>query len=203
MDHGLDDGRLIEASWSHPARFAELFDRRYVTVRAFCARRVGARNGDDVAGETFCRAFEHRRRYDVSRADARPWLYGIASNVIRAQHRSDRRGSQAYLRAAAMVDAEDPFQASLSSIDARRELAIVACALPSLPPDEVDALLMHAWEGLSYGEIAEAFDVPIGTVRSRLSRVRRRLRTLLDTNGPAVATRGNQTPPPQRLEQCP
>ena len=187
-----DDGDVIQASWTDPARFTELFERHYRQIHGFCGRRLGWDDADDVAGETFCRAFEHRRLYDTTRSNARPWLYGIASNVIRSRQRSGHRAARAIVREAVLSrEFGDVALSIASSVDARRDLAVVAAALPSMPADEVDALLLHVWEGLSYSEIALAFDVPVGTVRSRIFRIRQRLRSVIDVGGavglPAVA----------------
>jgi RNA polymerase sigma factor (sigma-70 family) len=180
MGDYLDDGRLIDVSRLQPARFAELFDRHYTALRGFCARRVEVHEIDDVTGETFCRAFEHRGRYDVTRRDARPWLYGIALNVIRVEQRSFTRGARANARHGMWSDAIGDPATSIEAIDAARDLALVARALPSIPQDEVDVLLMFVWDRLRYDEIAQALDAPIGTVRSRLFRARKRLRAALD-----------------------
>jgi RNA polymerase sigma-70 factor (ECF subfamily) len=180
----LTDADLIQRSWGEPACFAELFDRHFGAVRSFCARRMGRDDAEDLAGETFRRAFEHRHRYDLDREDARPWLYGIALNAIRNTFRSQGRRAVAFAR----LDVTGPGGVDLaanaaSAVDARRDLAVVIAALRECPPDEVDALLLHVWEGLSYADIAVAFSVPVGTIKSRLNRVRGRLRELLDASG--------------------
>jgi RNA polymerase sigma factor (sigma-70 family) len=180
MGDYLDDGRLINIYVSQPASFAELFDRHYTALRSFCARRVEAHEVDDVTGETFCRAFEHRGRYDVTRRDARPWLYGIALNIIRVEQRSFTRGARANARHGMRSDPISDPATSIEAIDAARDLAIVARALASIPQDEAEVLLMFVWERLRYDEIAQALDAPIGTVRSRLFRARKRLRASLD-----------------------
>jgi RNA polymerase sigma factor (sigma-70 family) len=135
MDDTVDDGRLIEASWSEPKRFADLFDRHY-----------------DLAGETFCRAFECRRRFDVSRSDARPWLYGIALNLVRTHHRGRFRRRNAYERDASFAATNVDFPSVVEqTVDARRELAAVMDALLRLPEDDVDVLLLHIWGSSATG----------------------------------------------------
>lgn len=172
MDDTIDDGRLIEASWSEPTRFAELFDRHYAAVHQLCARRVGRSESEDLAGETFCHAFEHRRRFDVSRSEARPWLYGIALNLVRTHHRGRFRRANAYERNASLVDAEVDFSSAVErAVDARRELAAVESALLRFAHDDVETLLLHVWEQLSYKAISEALGIPV-TTRSAESRSR-------------------------------
>lgn len=194
MDETPDDGALVEASLRDPTRFSELFDRHFAAVHAFCARRVGHDAADDLAGETFCQAFAARQRFDRSRPDARPWLFGIALNLVRMSWRSGARRAAAYERAAnrregAFVVGDDGLLRAVA-IDAQRDLDVVVRGLAKLPDDEVDALLLHVWEGLSYEEVADALAIPIGTVRSRISRARARLRALLD------ASRGAPAPTP-------
>jgi RNA polymerase sigma-70 factor (ECF subfamily) len=166
-------------------RFAELFHRHYAAVSQLCARRVGRSESEDIAGETFCRAFEHRRRFDVSRSDARPWLYGIALNLVRTHQRVRFRRGNAYERNAGFGAAEAEFSSGVDrAVDARRELAAVEDALVAFPDDDVEVLLLHVWEELSYKAIAEALDVPVTTVRLRLYRIRQQLREVIDRDGP-------------------
>jgi RNA polymerase sigma factor (sigma-70 family) len=201
MEHTIDDGRLIQESWSEPMRFAELFHRHYSAVSQLCARRVGRSESEDLAGETFCRAFEHRRRFDVSRSDARPWLYGIALNLVRTHHRGRFRRGNAYERTARLVDTEVEFSSRVErGVDARRELDAVEDALLELPDADVEVLLLHVWEELSYKAIAEALDLPVTTVRLRLYRIRQRLREAIDHDGPGGFTPQIVTPSTPRSE---
>jgi RNA polymerase sigma factor (sigma-70 family) len=195
MDDTPDDGRLIEASFSEPAMFAELFDRHYPAVHALCVRRVGRSESEDIAGETFCRAFAHRRRFEVSRTDARPWLYGIALNLVRTHHRGRSRRGNAYAREAFLADTELDFPSGVErAVDARRELATVMDALLRFPAEDVDALLLHVWEELGYDEIADVLGVPASTVRSRLYRVRQRLRDAIDRDESGRVSLGRVSP---------
>jgi RNA polymerase sigma-70 factor (ECF subfamily) len=123
----------------------------------------------------FRRAFEHRRGYDPNYRCCLPWLFGIASNLVR----DSRRRSQAYPRqlddVAATLEVDD-FAGSLSSLlDDRQLLREVVVALRRCPEPEVETLLLHVWEHLTYEEIAVALRIPVGTVRSRLNRLRARL----------------------------
>lgn len=187
---GGDDSDVISASWSNPEAFAELFDRHFPAVHQFCVRRVGAEVSEELASEAFTRAFAARRTYDLDRRDARPWLIGIALNTIRERVRRDRRGRIATLRLTSLAVAppSDPGTAVPASADAMNELALVADALQVAPIDEVDTLLLHIWEGLSYEDCAAALGVPVGTVRSRIHRLRGRLQVALDSRGRALPT---------------
>lgn len=163
----MNDAQAIEASLVEPERFAVLFDRHFDSVHGYAQRRVGPDLADEVAAETFTRAFDRRRRFDRSREDARPWLLGIASNLLRRHWRTERRRLDAYARSAGL-DAGGELAAPVA--------ADLAAALRALPKRDRECLLLLAWADLSYEEIAVALAVPIGTVRSRISRARTRLR---------------------------
>ncbi|HEY2674784.1 MAG TPA: sigma factor, partial [Rugosimonospora sp.] len=80
------DAAVIALSVREPEYFAVVFDRHYCHVHGYAARRLGQGLADDVAAQTFLVAYTRRERYDAAHPDARPWLYGIASNLI-CQHR--------------------------------------------------------------------------------------------------------------------
>ncbi|MEU8364093.1 sigma factor [Nonomuraea sp. NPDC048882] len=86
-----DDAVVIERSWAEPERFGAVFDAHYAEIHRYVSRRLGPQAGDDVSAETFALAFRQRRRYDVSRRSARPWLYGIATNLINRHRRDEVR----------------------------------------------------------------------------------------------------------------
>ena len=116
------------------------------------------------------------------RATALPWLYGIGSNLLAKHRRGEARRLRASARMAAAGEAADR-RACTAALDARLLFPRVADAIEALPDDEREALLLFAWEELPYESVAEALEVPIGTVRSRLNRARARLRELLEPNG--------------------
>jgi RNA polymerase sigma factor (sigma-70 family) len=176
------DAELIESSWSEPERFTAIFDKHFTSVYSFCARQAGAWAGEEMASEVFSRAFANRRSYDLSKLNARPWLFGIALNVVRESRRAIARGDAAYQRAAssASIGSIDPATFIAAALDAGKDLARVALALAEFPPEEVETLLLHIWDELSYIECAEALGIPVGTVRSRLNRLRNRLRAVVD-----------------------
>lgn len=183
---GPDDAALLRAAQDDPAAFGSLFDRHFGAVYRFCARRVGRDRAEDLAGETFRRAFEARHRYEQDRADALPWLYRIALNLVRDAQRSRATEDRAYarLRAAAGAGTRTGQDHLVQSAEARADLARVAQCLLAEPPEDVEVLFLHVWDGLSYRDVATALGIPVGTVRSRLSRLRRRLEEALDDHGP-------------------
>jgi RNA polymerase sigma-70 factor (ECF subfamily) len=134
--------------------------------------------GDDLAAETFVLALDGRRRFDARQGQVRPWLFGIAANLLRRHRRDENRRLAAYARSG--VDPVlDELGLAEERLDARRRGPALAAALRALPSREREPLLLLAWAGLSYEEIALALDEPLGTVRSRLSRGRARVRRAL------------------------
>jgi RNA polymerase sigma-70 factor, ECF subfamily len=179
VDHSSPDSEAISASTATPADFAAIFDRHFDAVYAYLQRRIGRDLADELAAETFLVAFGNRARYDVSRPDARPWLFGIATNLLHRHRRHELRELRAYARSATdpILDAFDGVEARIDASAMRRGLVD---ALTDVPAEEMDALLLFAWADLSYSEIGEALGIPVGTVRSRLSRARARIRAALE-----------------------
>lgn len=178
----LSDAAVIAASLDDGTGFGEIFDRYFVEIDRYLARRVGWVLADEIAAEVFVIAFRSRGRYDPAAADARPWLYGIAANLARRHWRTERRRLRAYARTGI-----DPLCDDIGDLDRRVDALAagpaLAAALAALRPGEREALLLFAWGDLSYEEIAVALSVPVGTVRSRLSRARGRMRELLAPTG--------------------
>ena len=178
-----DDAAVIESSWLEPERFAVLFDRHAPHIHRYLARRAGRQVADDLVAETFLTAFAKRDRYDLGYPDARPWLYGIATNLV-GQHRRDEF-RQYRIQRAALPDLDPPGHAErvAASVTAHGMRRLLTAALADLPDGERDVLILIAWEQLSYDETARALGIPLGTVRSRLNRARGRLRGALATAG--------------------
>src|SRR5262249_8022210 len=156
---------------------AGAFEAEFAPLPRSPARGLGGSAADDLAAETFAVAFRSWDRLDPARP-VRPWLYGIAANLVRHHWRKERRMLHAYARSGVdPVLAEDDAAVERADADVRqRELAE---ALAGLRPDEREILLLHAWADLTDSEIATALDLPIGTVKSRLSRTREKLRNQL------------------------
>jgi len=176
------DSEIIARARADPAAFAEIFDRYHADLYHYLRRRLGPVQGADLAAEVFLTAFARRAAYRPLGDSARPWLYGIAHNLLRNQARRERRQRLAYLRHGASPD-EDPAAAEAF---ARADAAgTVDRLLAGLRPPERDVLLLFAWADMSYADIASALQIPVGTVRSRLSRARRQLRPLLGSETPS------------------
>jgi RNA polymerase sigma factor (sigma-70 family) len=176
------DAEVIGRSLDEPEVFGLIYDRHAATVLRFLGRRVGAEVAEGLVGELFRIAFERRKTFDAARASALPWLYGIGSNLLLKHRRAEARRLRASARMAAGLEAADR-RASASALDARVLFPRVADAIEALPDGEREALLLATWEDLSYQSVAEALELPIGTVRSRLNRARAHLRELLEPGG--------------------
>src|SRR3984885_14800379 len=178
--HGAPDAAVIEESCRDPDRFAARFDRHAGEIHRYAARRLGQQAAADVVSEVFLAAFRNRGRYQPSRTDARPWLYGIASKVISQQLRTE--GRRAHLVAA--VAAASPTEAAADDIGdripAQRLHGGLLGVLAGLSPADRELVLLVAWAELSYDQAAQALQIPIGTVRSRLHRVRAKVRRAVD-----------------------
>jgi RNA polymerase sigma factor (sigma-70 family) len=182
-----EDAAVIESSWREPERFAVLFDRHAPHIYRYLARRAGRQAADDLVDETFLAAFAKRDRYDLSHTDARPWLYGIATNLVGQQRRDQAR--QYKIKQAATAEPEVPGHADRVAADLTAQAArpLLAAALAALPAGDRDVLLLIAWEQLTYQQVARALDIPVGTVRSRLNRARRKVRQVLAGTDAAAA----------------
>jgi RNA polymerase sigma-70 factor (ECF subfamily) len=169
------DRAAVRASCDEPRAFSSVFERHFDDVRRYLVRRVGSALGDELASETFARAFDGRRRFDAERGVVRAWLFGIAANLLRHRARSEERRLRAYARSGVDPVVEE-LEGVPARIDAQRTGPRLAVALARLSAGEREVVLLYAWAELSYEEIAVALELPVGTIRSRLSRARGRLR---------------------------
>jgi RNA polymerase sigma factor (sigma-70 family) len=173
------DAAVIRASLDDPDQFAVIYDRYAATLYRYAHQRVGADVADDVVADAFFAAFRARGQYDLSRPDARPWLFGILTRKLASHHRREMARYRAMARSAqeGVVDGPaDEVAARVVADSARRPLA---AALAALSHGDRDVLLLVAWGQLSYDEVAAALKIPPGTVASRLNRARRKVRKAL------------------------
>ncbi len=168
------DAKAIEQSLDEPSAFATVFERHFSLIHRFLCFRAGVQPAGDLASETFAIAFRRRADYDLRRPDARPWLIGIAANLVRETRRSERRLNRALAKLAGerTIDTEGPEAA----IGRDPRVAMLNEVLAGLSPDDRDLLLLFACMEFSYEQIAETMSLPIGTVRSRVHRLRDKLR---------------------------
>lgn len=159
---------MISLSLARPEAFATIFERHFAAIHAYLARRVGQSLADDLAATTFTVAFERRRRFRREAESARPWLFGIATNLLRNERRAELRT----LHVLARVDRGEVSEAvEIRGMDPR-----LAALLANLDADQRDVLLLYAWGELTYEEIARSLGIAVGTVRSRLARARLQLK---------------------------
>ena len=185
MSADPSDADLIRASAFEPQAFGPLFDRHVDEIHGYLSRRVGPTLAEELTAETFARAFARRESFAALHDSAAPWLYGIATNLVRNAGRAERRQLRAYGRAAALSGGQpDDFDQAEDRIDALRVAPALVGALLTLEADDRDALLLFAWQDLSYREVGLALGIPTGTVASRINRSRRRMRASLDNDTP-------------------
>lgn len=181
---GSTDQEVILGSLSDPEQFALLFDRHAAVVKRYVTARVRRDDVDDVVSETFVTAFRIRSRYQEAFEDARPWLLGIATNIIRHHHRSEGRRLARLRKTADPSEPQvDPSDIIIAAEDDAIDHDRVGRALAQLEERYQEVVLLVAGFGLTYDEVARALDVPVGTVRSRLSRGRQQLRELIEADG--------------------
>jgi RNA polymerase sigma-70 factor (ECF subfamily) len=163
--------------------FGLLFERHVGSVYNYCFRRTGDwSQAEELTAIVFLEAWRRRRDIQLEREEALPWLLGVATNVVRNLRRTRRRYCSAIERLPRERVAD--FAADVDKrLDDERQMRAVLRVLGELPRRDQDVLALCFWEGLSYEQAALALDIPVGTVRSRLSRARARLRELVPGSG--------------------
>jgi RNA polymerase sigma factor (sigma-70 family) len=182
------------------AGFSAVYTEHVDAIYGFLARRVGAQLAEELTAQTFVEALARQDRYDPSRGPIGPWLFGIAANLLRRHYRQEERALRAIAAYAGRVPtgAEDDEERVESRVVADERWPSVAEALLAMAPGERDVLLLYAWADLPYSAIAGVLDIPVGTVRSRLSRARGRLTAILDQTSSSPA---EDAPDPTRPDQ--
>jgi RNA polymerase sigma-70 factor (ECF subfamily) len=178
---GIDGGTtsdmdVIRESFAAPERFGAVFERHFGRIFRYLSLRTGPSAAEDLTAQTFAVAFERRASVEGKGGSALPWLYGIASNLLR----NEQRREQHWLSAAVGVSAHEPWS-SIGDPVLESEARYLLEAVDGLDESHREALLLFVWADLSYFEIAEALSIPVGTVASRISRARNALRSILDS----------------------
>lgn len=177
------DAQIVQSSLADPSAFASLFERHASSVHRYLLKRVGPQNAEDLVGETFVTAFRSRTNYDLGRPDARPWLFGIATNLTRHYWRSESRRRSREVPSPGDSLSHDHSDDVSQQVFYSSQGSAIAQALAYLDDAHRDVLLLIAGTGFRYEEVSEALGIPVGTVRSRMSRTRSRLRELLGESG--------------------
>ena len=171
------DAAIVRRSTGVDAKaFGELFWRHNGAVHGYLARRAGRDAADDLVAEVWLRAFRDRANFDLRYPDARPWLYGIARNVVHAHWRQMTKSPPPIPSAVS-----DPWPDVDDQLDEAVRRVTLTSALAALSNEEREALLLVAWKQLSAASIALMLDVPASTIRNRLHRARAIMRGGLGT----------------------
>lgn len=176
----MQDNKVIAASVTEPVKFETLFTKYAPSILRYLRSRAGDAAGD-LLSETFIVAFDKRQQYDHTQPSAKAWLFGIATNILRRHYRDASRQNTAYAKLP-VEDSIEPDHAIeiINTVNAHQQLEALRPALARLTPTEYQILTLYAWADLSYREIAATMQLPLGTVKSTLSRVRKTL-TKVDT----------------------
>ncbi|WP_203884283.1 RNA polymerase sigma factor [Planotetraspora kaengkrachanensis] len=159
--------------------FGVIFDRHARAVYNHCFRRTADwSDAEDITSVVFLEAWRRHRELSPERDSALPWLLGVANNVLRNRYRAKRNHRDALDRMSAMSAEPDPADDIAGRIDDEHQMRRVLTAVNRLPLADQEVLSVCVWAGLSYDDAAIALDLPVGTVRSRLSRARARLKKL-------------------------
>ncbi|PQZ93948.1 RNA polymerase subunit sigma-70 [Arthrobacter sp. MYb227] len=167
---------MIRRSRERPAAFAELYDKYARMIYRYAFRRAGESAAEDVMAGTFLAAFEGRDSFDHAWDDARPWLFGIATNLLRRHHRTEAKILKIIAKSSGRDAYTDSTEQIAEQLDAIATTSALALALCKLSPVDRECILLYAWADLTYEGIAQATNVPVGTVRSRMNRARRKLK---------------------------
>ncbi len=201
--HGMTDASdrdlLLGARKGRAEAFGIIFERYARDVYNYCFRRTADWvAAEDLTSAVFLEAWR-RRDTELLGDSALPWLLGVATNLLRNHHRSLRRHRAALARVPPPEPYPDHAEDLASRLDDERRMRSILKAVSQLPLHDQEILSLVAWGGLSYEEAAEALGHPVGTVRSRLSRARARLRELVQGSGHVlgesvakVATKGGE-----------
>lgn len=174
------DAECADRALRDPELFTVVHDRYYRDLHRYVSGRLDPQTAEDIVAETFLTAFARRDRFDPARGGVRPWLFGIATNLINRHRRKEGRRYRALARMTPEPDTEGPENRVVSSVTAGRLQPRLAAALAGLSRGERDVLLLVALGGLSYDEVAEALGISPGTTGSRLSRARAKLRPVFE-----------------------
>ncbi|GAA0553522.1 RNA polymerase sigma factor [Actinomadura livida] len=174
------DAELVARFRRDPDEFTAVYDRYFPDVYRYAVGRLDVQTGEDIAAETFCVAFAQRDRFDPERGGLRPWLFGIATKLMARHRRKEARHYKALIRTGATASVEGHESRVVTSVAARRLQPQLLKALTKLNQGERDVVLLIAVGQLSHEEVAQTLGIADGTVRSRLSRARKKFQQMID-----------------------
>jgi len=185
-DDAARDAEALPAPRTGAEFFAAIYDRHAAQLYRYACQRVGEQTAEDLVADTFLAAFQGRELYDADRADARPWLFGILTRKLARHYRTEKARYRAFARSAPETSTESPEDQVAAQVSAVAVRARLAAALARLSTGDRDVLLLVAWCDFSYEEVAATLGIPLGTVRSRLNRARRKVRDKLGGMDPTI-----------------
>ena len=195
------DEELWRLARTDPAAFGTLFERHARSVFAFCVWRSRDRGlAEDLTSTVFLEAWRRRASVELSGSSALPYLLGVANNVTRNTNRSIRRYRRVLRRLQPESDVHSDEEDAVARTDSARSFDDACRALEVLTEPERDVFVLVAWSGLSYDAAAVALGIPIGTVRSRLSRGRHKLQAALVPPPDVIAHSSSSSPTPSTGE---
>ena len=172
----LVDGSGREGARVDSTAFGDLFSAHASAIYVYCFRRTADWTvAEDLVSVVFLEAWRRRGDVDLVTEPALPWLYGIATNVLRNQRRSMRRHRAALARLPVTGVSPDFAEDAAARLDDQVHMRHVLSVIASLSQRDQEVLALCRWQELSYEEAAVALGIPVGTVRSRLARARSRL----------------------------
>jgi RNA polymerase sigma factor (sigma-70 family) len=159
------------------AAFERVYQRHADAIFNYAFRRTSSwAHAEDVTSMVFLEAWRRRNDTELTTQLVLPWLYGIANNICRRQWRTLMRFQRMLAKLPKDQAEPDPADAVVSRLEDERRMRAALEAVRDLSLDEQDVIALCVWSGLGYAEAAVALGVPIGTIRSRLSRARQKLR---------------------------
>lgn len=176
-DPDSDEALMLANLGGDAAAFGRLVERYRVELHRFLARFLGSASAaDDVFQEAFLQVHQSARTFDLARR-FKPWLFTIAANKARDWHRRAKRRSGLSLDAPLGVEGRQPTlgdtlagteEPPAAPAFRTEEAARVKAVVDSLPPHFREILLLSYFQRLSYNQIADGLQIPLGTVKSRL-----------------------------------
>ena len=196
---GVPDNELwLQAAHQDGAAFGELFERHADAVYLHCFRRTASwSRAEELTSTVFLEAWRRRQSACLETDSILPWLLAVANNVIRNANRALRRHQRLLAKLPPPPQADDFVDDAAGRLDDERDMAHMLRLLSALRTEEQEVIALCDWAGLSYTQAATALDVPVGTIRSRLSRAHEHLRVRI---GEAAEPPHRVTPVLQRPE---
>jgi RNA polymerase sigma-70 factor (ECF subfamily) len=189
----LTDAALWARTGEEPTAFAELFQRHADAVYNHCFRKTASWSAaEDLRSVVFLEAWRRRTDVRLHEDSILPWLLAVANNVVRTRARSMRRHRAMLQRLpVSMVSADDPEAEAIDRLHDEAQMRRVQAAIGGLTRAEQDVLALCVWAELDYAAAAVALGVPVGTVKSRLSRARQHLRQAVEEGPPGQSPRAS------------